>query len=710
MKSIRAALTLFVAIVVVVTGLSVNEIALRFSEKIIKNVVSGNLKTTVINAAEFAEATLNTDIASLSIVADKTELKDNSLSLKQKALLLDPFVKNAGASARYYIIADEKGHGYSSQGKPCEIADRDYFKKAMTGQPAVSGPIINKILNTNAILISVPIRDDNGKIIGCVAIDKDTSFLDEISERFELGENANSFIINRDSGVVIQADKGDLVVGETVESLLSEKPFLSSLVEIVNEMKSGKVSSVETKQSFVSYAPIHTTNWSIEVSVPKSEFTSMITMMRATVGTICIIILVIAIIAGFVYAVSLSKPIKVISLAMEDIAKGDLTLGDITDADKEKIVSRKDELGKTGKDLKEMTAALISTIKIVRESAMQVNTGGDQLSSSSQAVSSGASEQAASTEEMSATMEEMTSNIRQTADNAAKTSEIANMAAAKGEAGGIAVEEAVTAVQTIAEKIGVISDIAGQTNMLALNAAIEAARAGEAGKGFAVVASEVRKLAERTQTAAAEISEISVQTLETTEKAGNLIKEVVPSIEQTSQLVEEIATASREQDNGAQQVSTAIIQMDSVVQQNASAAEQMAAMAEELSAEASRLVKTIEFFKVPDGNPEEALNRTLETKNQPEVTEKKNEAVPEKVAPKKIVLEEKPEESKPAEPEKPKYNKPAPKKIKLREPVKKVAEPKPEEKTESEKVQQPISGVVRKTTADLISDADFEEF
>jgi methyl-accepting chemotaxis protein len=251
--------------------------------------------------------------------------------------------------------------------------------------------------------------------------------------------------------------------------------------------------------------------------------------------------------------------------------------------------------------IKDMITNLTEVIGSVVSAAENVSSGSQEVSSTAQQMSQGASEQAASAEEVSSSIEQMGANIRQNADNAMQTEKIALKAAGDAQEGGGAVQQTVTAMKEIAEKINIIEEIARNTNLLALNAAIEAARAGEHGKGFAVVASEVRKLAERSQKAAAEINELSRSSVDVAEHAGELFTKIVPDIQKTSELVQEINAASGEQKSGTEQINKAIMQLDTVIQQNASASEEMASMAEELSSQAEQMQAAISYFKT-NGN------------------------------------------------------------------------------------------------------------
>jgi len=246
--------------------------------------------------------------------------------------------------------------------------------------------------------------------------------------------------------------------------------------------------------------------------------------------------------------------------------------------------------------------SLHSAIQQVGQAVEQVTSAANQIAATSQTVSAGTSEQAASVEETTASLEEMSSSINQNAENSRQTEQMALAGAKNAEESGKSVGATVEAMKSIAEKIGIIEEIAYQTNLLALNAAIEAARAGEHGKGFAVVATEVRKLAERSQKAAGEISGVATQSVKIAERSGQLLIELVPAIKKTADLVQEVAAASQEQSTGVAQINKAMAKVDQVTQTNASAAEELASTAEEMNGQAESLQALIGSFQLNGGH------------------------------------------------------------------------------------------------------------
>lgn len=284
------------------------------------------------------------------------------------------------------------------------------------------------------------------------------------------------------------------------------------------------------------------------------------------------------------------KPLKQIEETADNLAKGFLLM--------DLPVNQHDEAGEVFKSVHLMLNNFTGVIGKIKENSDVVSVATKNISSASLSLSQQSSENAASVEETSSSLEQINANIIQTAENAQETEKVARKTADISMEGGKAVKETVEAMDQIAEKVGVIEDIAYQTNLLALNAAIEAARAGDIGKGFAVVAAEVRKLAERSQVEAKSINQLANSSVEISQKAGHLMDSILPSVEKTAKLLKEISTAATEQINGVQQMNQATGQMSIVTQETAASAEELSGTSSELNEQAVMLENLLNSFQL----------------------------------------------------------------------------------------------------------------
>ena len=299
--------------------------------------------------------------------------------------------------------------------------------------------------------------------------------------------------------------------------------------------------------------------------------------------------------------------------------------------------SEKDALGVA---FKTMTNNLSNMIKELTDNATQLVSASTEIASSSEQMARGSSEQTSQTAQVSSAVEEMTATIVESSKNAGEASGMAREAASAATEGTKVVSQTIEGMNKIAkvvqdsantiqalskssdqigEIIGVIDDIADQTNLLALNAAIEAARAGEQGRGFAVVADEVRKLAERTTKATKEITDMikgiqsdtkgAVVSMEQgihevdggrqlADRAGESLNAILGFSQRVQDMIQQIASAAEQQSAASEQIARNVESIANVTKENAAGLEQSASAAEQLNRQAEGLQSMVSKFQV----------------------------------------------------------------------------------------------------------------
>ncbi|PXW88972.1 methyl-accepting chemotaxis protein [Streptohalobacillus salinus] len=379
-----------------------------------------------------------------------------------------------------------------------------------------------------------------------------------------------------------------------------------------------------------------------------------------------LISLIIGLVLVLIISRYVSKHLNRVVKTSDQIATGDLTAETIN-------YQGKDEIGRLSSSINTMKAQLITMINQISETSNQVRSESEQLNQSANDVKTGTEQIAITMEELATgtesqatyagdlaeTMKAFADRINAIGASSETINDSSRVVLEETQAGNTYMEKSISQMTTIdqivkdavkkvsgldeqskqiTKLVGVIKDIADQTNLLALNAAIEAARAGEHGKGFAVVADEVRKLAEQVNDSIGDITGI-VQTIQqesrsvsdALSKGNQEVEQGKDDIERTGVRFKSIEEAIATMTTHVQTVMDGLVtlaadseQVNGSVQEIASISEESAAGVEETSASAEEASTSMEEVASGSQMLMDSANRLNELIRQFKIDEKHN--------------------------------------------------------------------------------------
>ena len=351
-----------------------------------------------------------------------------------------------------------------------------------------------------------------------------------------------------DSSYACLLDSNGVYIYHPDESLIGTKSNSSITADLVSQIAAGTAPSVQLTSDdeagqYVAYNVSSLNNWILCLVVDQDVILNPINSMRqraVTISTvICLVIIAIFMVLGFIFAGTITTPIKVVTKVISKTADLDISQDDSYHS----LLQHKDETGEMSRAVQKMRQSFARMMKDISSTSERISESAEELHRIAATVSDNANSNSATAEQLSASMEQTSFNTQaisgevqeigqNTADITTKAQEgvslseeimhraeklkadtgqassrTKNMYESVKNASEIAIERS-RAVSKINELARNIMEIASQTSLLSLNASIEAARAGEQGRGFAVVAGEIGKLAEQSSQTVSGITQI----------------------------------------------------------------------------------------------------------------------------------------------------------------------------------------------------------
>lgn len=669
--SLRGKLSLLLFLIISIPLTVSGVISYKLASDALQTTIEQELRDTTASASEAIDSELDSASHYLRVASRNSALSGLA------AAPTDPSLKGAvhdylsvvqsdnSALIEMLVVTDVQGNAIvtnSSQAPGLNVADRDYFQKALGGKETVSDVIMSKETGKPIVAIALPLKKGEtvtGVLFGTMIFDT----LSSPAAKVKVGENGYAYIVDS-TGLILSHPVKEKVLKENIDG--NSNKDLNALVQ---EMKAGKTSegfyTYEGTYKYVAFQPAG--KWIVATTANYNEYMAAAMDIRSrTVWITLACIAVSMVIAYFFASRSMISPIKKLETAMSKAGAGNLTV--------HTSIRTGDEFQALSESFNTMIDNQEALIEKIRSGSEQLSTMSEEMAASSEEISSSIEEISSSTEEIATGAEQNNSSVVNASQVLVQLSSLVQLAQSKAsstndnatatndaaQAGRLKVKDTVEAMdiiststgetasileaintqsEKVSEIVGMINAIAQQTNLLALNAAIEAARAGENGRGFAVVAGEVRKLSDESNKRANEISvmvhdmvsqidraviamkgaSLAVdQGVEIVHETDRSFLHIIDSVQTIADNVKEIVEITQDEVATSDQIIKLIDSMGTISEMTAASSESvsssieeqamtvtnLAASAQEVSAMASDLESLVEKFIIR-GDPHE---------------------------------------------------------------------------------------------------------